>query len=222
MDHVTAYRETRSRVAAVVGTLAPADEQRPVPACPDWDVHDLVAHMVGIPVALTTGNLPSGEFQGWLDGLVADRRDVPLDALLAQWQGCDGALDDLLGGGAGGPLLSDVCVHEHDLRGALDRPGARDSPELAYVLPIVLESFAPALAERALAPLALRDGDEQWQTHDGEPGVSFGVDRWEAVRLLESRRTAAEIAARPHEGSAEAYVAVIAAHLPLPEESLGE
>ena len=80
------YHETRRRVTELVNELDELDLERPVPACPAWDVHDLLAHVSGIPDALTNGNYPAGDTQEWLDGLVAARKDVPVDELLARWQ----------------------------------------------------------------------------------------------------------------------------------------
>ncbi|MCU1380948.1 MAG: hypothetical protein JWN29_3931, partial [Acidimicrobiales bacterium] len=48
------------------------------------------------------------------------------------------------------------------------------------------------------------------------------VDPWEAIRVLQSRRTADEIRALPLSGDVEPYLAVLADHSPLPVTSLGE
>ncbi|MEI8002661.1 MAG: maleylpyruvate isomerase N-terminal domain-containing protein, partial [Actinomycetes bacterium] len=48
----TAYRNVRARMADVLADATAADLARTVPACPNWTVHDLVAHAVGIPEAL--------------------------------------------------------------------------------------------------------------------------------------------------------------------------
>ena len=74
MDILTAYDNLRQRVSDLVTDLDAGLEARTVPSCPDFDVHDLVAHMAAMPVALANGNLPSGDIQAWLDGIVEDNR----------------------------------------------------------------------------------------------------------------------------------------------------
>jgi uncharacterized protein (TIGR03083 family) len=217
----SAYHATRSRVSELLAGLDTGAAGATVPACPDWTVHDLVAHMVGLPEALTSGDLPGADLQGWLDGLVAVRRDVPVAELLRRWEACTELTSSLVDGGADA-LLVDLVVHEHDLRGALARPGARDAPELVLIVPLLLDALAPALETDGVAPLAVDTGSGRWQSHEGAPGCTMHVDPWLASRALESRRTAEELRALTVSGDVAPYVAVIAGHLPLPERPLRE
>ena len=219
-DHASAYRNVRVRMTDLLLAAGPDDLARTVPACPDWTVHDLLAHVVGIPEAIVGGDFPSGDLQAWLDGLVAERRTVPVPELCDRWAALDDTLGPVLEGA--GLLLADVYVHEHDLRGALDRPGARDAAETAVVVPLALANLVNDLTAAGLAPLAVASGDQRWSSGDGDPGCTLEVDVWEAVRILASRRTEAEILAAPATGDVGAYAAVIAAHSPLPAASLGE
>ena len=219
-DHATAYRNVRLRMTDLVRAAGPDDLARVVPACPDWTVHDLLAHAVGIPEAIVGGNFPTGDLQEWLDGLVAARSAVPVAELCDRWNGLDDALAPILAGG--GLLLADLHAHEHDLRGALDRPGARDAAETPTVVGLALANLVNDLAAADLAPLAVDDGTQRWVGGDADPGATLRVDAWEATRILMSRRTADEIRAVPADGDVEAYVAVIAAHSPLPVTALGE
>ena len=50
-----AYARTRERMIAVLDTTPEADLARVVPSCPDWTVHQLLAHVVSIPAALASG-----------------------------------------------------------------------------------------------------------------------------------------------------------------------
>ena len=213
------YHETRRRVTALVRELDDADFERPVPACPAWDVHDLLSHMSGIPDALANGNYPSGDTQAWLDALVEERKDVPVEELLDRWAATDGKIDDLVDS-SGGQMLADVVSHEHDLRGAVERPGARGMPEVRAVVQIELELLG--IKDAGLPSLVVDSGEVQWASHVSKPGCTLHVDPWEAIRLLQSRRTADEVRAAPATGDIEPYLALIAAHSPLPEASLGE
>jgi uncharacterized protein (TIGR03083 family) len=213
------YHETRRRVSDLVRELDDAAFKRPVPACPAWDVHDLLSHMSGIPDELTNGNYPSGDTQAWLDTIVESRKDMPVDELLARWQATEGKIDEMIDGGAG-LMLADVVSHEHDLRGAVERPGARGMPEVRAVVQLELELLG--IKDAGLPALVVDSGEVQWASHLSKPGCTLHVDPWEAIRLLQSRRTADELRATPATGDIEPYIALIAAHSPLPEQSLGE
>jgi len=215
------YHVTRRRVAELVNALDDADLERTVPACPAWDVHDLLAHMSGIPDELAAGRYPTGDTQVWLDGIIDDRKDVAVDDLLARWEATEGRIDTLIDGGAG-QMLADVVSHEHDLRAAVGRPGARGVAEVRAVVQIELELLKPAMEEAGLGALVVDSGEVQWASHFAKPACTLRVDPWEAIRLLQSRRTADELRATPCTGDLEPYIAVIAAHSPLPESSLGE
>ena len=215
-----AYARTRGRVIELLAT-APDDElARIVPACPDWTVHDLLAHVVSIPAALSSGRLPTGPIGDWLSELVAERVEQPARSLSQEWQALDNELEALLSGPSG-LLFADLAVHEHDFRGALGRPD-HVALEVDAMLPRTIAAFKEPLQEAGLAPIEVRAGDRIWRSHDGEAGWTLIVDPWTAVRALNSRRTADELQALPSDGDASAYLPILDAHLPLPAESLGE
>lgn len=47
-DVVAAYRELRSRIVALLRDLPEGEATSVVPACPDWNVAELVSHLVGV------------------------------------------------------------------------------------------------------------------------------------------------------------------------------
>jgi len=221
-DVFAAYESTRDRIIAVALAASDGELAVRVPSCPEWTAHDLVAHCAAIPIALTTGAGPTGDIQSWLDGLVVARREAPVSELVEQWRACGEAVRPIVEGSAG-RLVVDVLTHEHDLRGALGRPGDRDTPELRAGLQLFADLLAGSVATEGLAPFAVEcpDGTAA-RTGDGEPGWTLLVEPWEASRVLGSRRTAAEVLATPARGDARPYLAVLEGHLPLPEESLDE
>lgn len=219
-DLMEPYRRTRARVATLFLDATPAALARRVPACPAWSVHDLAAHLVGIPAALGAGRLPSGDVDGWLQEIVDERRDVAVDELVEEWGTLDGAIEPILQGG-GARLFLDLAVHEHDLRGALGAPDHR-ALEVDAVMASSLPSFAEPLQDAGLGAIVVEHDGRTWRTHDAGAGWTLHVEPWEAVRAVNSRRTAAELAALPADGGGARYVEVIAGHLPLPEASLGE
>lgn len=222
MDTFAAYAATRDRMIAVALDASDGELGVRVPSCPEWTAHDLVAHCAGIPIVLTSGAGPTGDIQTWLDGIVAARRDVPVAELVEQWRGCGEAVRPIVES-SGGMLVVDVLTHEHDLRGALGRPGDRDTPELRAGLQLFADLLAANVTAAGLAPLAVACPDgTRAASGAAEPGWTLLVEPWEASRILGSRRTAAEVLAAPARGDAQPYLAVIEGHLPLPEESLAE
>jgi len=219
-DTFAAYAVTRARMSALFLDASDDELARVVPACPAWTVHDLAAHVVSIPAALSVGQLPTGDVGEWIQALVDARRDDSVTSMVDEWHGLDEPLAAILSG-PGGLLYADVAVHEHDARGALDRPD-HTALEVDVILPRAVAAFADPLRDAGLGAIAVRDGARRWQSHDAEPGWTLLVDPWEAVRALNSRRTEEELLVLPAEGDARPYVEILDAHLPLPVRSLGE
>ena len=220
LDLAAIYLAVRDRMCAAIAAMPVADAETIVPACPDWTVHDLLAHQTSMPAALIAGDLPTGVINEWIQGLVDARRDTSIDDLLAEWRSDDAALGGLVANV--GILVGDLVAHEGDLCGALGAVADRTAPESEAMLPGALAGLQGPITEAGLGAIEVRHGDRSWRTHDAEPGWSFEADPWEAFRALTSRRTADELRAAAHTGDVEPYLAVLDAHLPLPTASLGE
>ena len=171
--------------------------------------------------ALAAGDYPSGDTQAWIDRIVRERRDTPVEEMLAAWDASADGVSTLVDGGAG-LLFADLVVHEHDLRAALGQPGSRGTAEVRAVVQPLLDVLAPAIKEAGLGALLVDSGPVTWTSHFGKPGCTLHLDPWEATRALSSRRTHDELLAVPHTGDLEPYVKVIDGHLPLPTQSLHE
>ena len=92
-----------------------------------------------------------------------------------------------------GRLLIDLVTHEHDLRGALDCPGARADDAVAIAVELLATKFAARL--RATGVPALRLTCEQWGYETAPPPVRaiLVADRFELFRGFTGRRSAAEV-----------------------------
>jgi uncharacterized protein (TIGR03083 family) len=214
-----AYRAAKARIIDLVLATPADDWSRTVPACPDWTVHDLLCHMVGIPAELGAGRYPTGDLDGWLAAVVDTRRSTSVADLLDEWAVAVDEAPPMYT--PNGLLLVDLVVHEHDLRRTVDRPGARDAAEVTRVVPLILGSLADALRAMDLGAIVVRDGGVSWRSHDAPDGWTIETSPWEATRILESRRSADELRTR-FGTDIEPYLAVLGAHLPLPRESLAE
>ena len=219
-DLAAVYLAVRDRMCAEVEAMSAADAEKIVPACPDWTVHDLLAHQTSMPTAIIAGDLPSGDVNDWIQGLVDARRDTTAEELLAEWRTDDEALGGLIANA--GLLAGDLVVHEGDLASALGIAADRTTPESEAMLPGALGGLRGPVTEAGLGAIEVRHGERSWRTHDAEPGWSLEADPWEALRALTSRRTADELRAAPHTGDVEPYLAILDAHLPLPATSLSE
>jgi uncharacterized protein (TIGR03083 family) len=128
--HVAAYDGLRTRVADLLRPLDDVAVEAPVPATPAWQVRDLVAHVVGVAADVALGRTDRAGSDAWTEAQVEERRDRTIAELLAEWDeqwpafcAVLASLDPFVAG----QIVFDATTHEHDLRGALDRPGARDS-----------------------------------------------------------------------------------------------
>jgi hypothetical protein len=219
-DLLAPYQRTRGRVCTLLLDATPDALARTVPACPAWSVHDLAAHLVGIPAALADGRLPSGDVNVWLQEIVDERHDQEVGTLVDEWQTLDGVIEPMLQGG-GALMFADLAVHEHDLRAALERPD-HDALEVDALVTFALEFVAAPASDAGLGAVVVEHDGRSWRSHDVDAGWTLHVEPWEAVRALYSRRTADEVRALPADGDADPYIPLIEAHLPLPERSLGE
>ncbi|MEY2424188.1 MAG: hypothetical protein QOI95_4255 [Acidimicrobiaceae bacterium] len=147
-----AYARCRSRIADLTAGL---DEQRAaltVPACPNWSVHDVVAHVVGVVDDALAGRLDGVATDPWTAAQVDARRTLPIDDMLREWDTQAPAFEELLDaiGDPGRQAVADVVTHEHDLRGALDDPGARDSDGVHIGLGFLAPHFVSSAAARGI------------------------------------------------------------------------
>ncbi|HYP24613.1 MAG TPA: maleylpyruvate isomerase family mycothiol-dependent enzyme, partial [Actinomycetota bacterium] len=114
-----AYSATRRSVIELVSGLSDEDAGERVPACPDWSVRDLVAHLTGIAVDATKGELEGVGSPEWTQRQVDERKSMPLDDLLAQWEEAGSQIDGALEyfpKAAASLFVGDTVTHEHDIR----------------------------------------------------------------------------------------------------------
>jgi hypothetical protein len=137
-------RETYLRAKDLfMEVLADADPTTPVPACPAWTVHELLAHQVhqlrgaldgSFPIADALAALVPADASvrraaedrqaAWIDDGVAALRSLSVRELMDEWSAlADGAPDAVLDG-----LVPDIVVHLYDLLGATGSTAHRDDP----------------------------------------------------------------------------------------------
>ncbi|MGH9185422.1 MAG: hypothetical protein ACRD0U_06370, partial [Acidimicrobiales bacterium] len=70
--------------------------------------------------------------------------------------------------------VTDLTTHEHDIRTALGRPGARDSAGVAVGADfLVAVGLHAGVSGRGLPPLTVRAGRQSWTVGTGEPPAAM-------------------------------------------------
>ena len=194
-----------------------------MPACPEWTVRDLISHVTGIASDLSAGRRPQGDTQEWVDRQVEERRARSLSEIAAEWAEVAPAFEAMI---EEHPrrywgLTYDTVVHEHDLRNAVGRPGARDSSGVDLAAQLGLRLVALDLAKHGLPAFrAVIDGREH-VVGEGAPELTLDASAFEALRVLGSRRTIEQVRAAAFTGDLDRYMPGIF-HMDLPSTDLGE
>lgn len=205
------YRAQREVIAAVIAGAASGVDDVVVPACPDWSVAELTAHLAGTPAALLQRSYPGDDAVGWVAGHVAARVGRPAHVNLDEWDEVGPGYDALLAKNeeAWGALLYDAIAHEHDLREALDRPGGRDGVAVDYAVDRALSQLDSKAMAAGAGTLEVTAGDRTWVIGEGHPQAALSVDSpWELMRLLGSRRSEQQVRAAIT-GDADPWLAVL-------------
>jgi uncharacterized protein (TIGR03083 family) len=165
------YREARQRIVGLTAGLSAGELARTVPACPEWTVHQLIAHLSGAASDFVHGRMEGAPSDAWTARHVAERADVPADDLLAQWNEHSTRIDALER--IPFQVALDAITHEADLRAALGRerlPDAVWQPTLVWMVPRRLTGVTVKTEFGVLGdgPLTLEaDGYELWRAFFG-------------------------------------------------------
>ncbi|MEQ1699044.1 MAG: maleylpyruvate isomerase N-terminal domain-containing protein [Ilumatobacteraceae bacterium] len=184
------YRAARERISALV-TAPGVDPAATVPATPEWSVHDVVAHVSGVAVDGTSGNMAGAPGDEWTAAQVARNVGRPIEEMVAEWSEVGPLMEGFLSSPSGAmasAAVMDIHTHEADLRHALGLPIAVPAEFLAWAGPSMRNGFAEAVAGAGLPPVS----------------VDASAFEWFRGRL--GRRTAAEVAAYDWSASAADYL----------------
>ena len=177
-DACVAYVELHERVSLMLSRHGEAEANQTVPHCPEWTVKDVLAHMVGVPEDILSGNLNGVTTAEWTQRQVDRHAEHTIRDLLRIWSETLRSFSVVLPK-IPQPTLSqfifDQVTHEHDIRHAIAEAGARNSSAIA-----VAEGF-------------LRNS----LTHNPISGVrklsESSVRGFDFVRSLSGRRTISQI-----------------------------
>jgi uncharacterized protein (TIGR03083 family) len=221
-------------LAALAGTSA---GDTPVPACPEWTVRDVMAHVAGLAEDAVAGSFPDIDLlEQWRDDAVAAGRDAmtarqveragtePIDEIIERWRAAGAVLAPMLRGdepfpegapfGLSAILVTDVTVHAQDVLAAIHADQLRQGAAVSVA--IAAYGFGVDYRVRALGLPALAiayDGKERViGDPDGPIGARLAASRYEIMRALAGRRSRAQIAAFDWQGDRGSYLALIPAY----------
>lgn len=186
-DH---YRRSRQRLTDLLADLDDASWRRDVPACPGWTVHDVLAHLVGVIEDAMAGRLDGPPSEDVTADEVARHRDDPSGELLGRWGELAPVFESVITTHEVWPAAFDALSHEHDVRGAVGRPGARDFDTVHVA--------ARRLIEGAELPVVLRvhlDGGTVESAPAAGQVVHLRTTPFEIVRLRLGRRSRQQVLA---------------------------
>lgn len=222
-ERATEYAACRVRVRELLVGVAGQAANTIVPACPDWSVRNLAAHLAGVCRDLAERNLPTGDVQQWVDRQVAERSDRTVVSLLDEWDEFGPAFEEMIKARPErtGGLLYDVVAHEHDAASALGMRADRSSDGIRLSIDIVASIIDADLSKVGLPAVRFSDGTRTWEVGDGPVEFTMEADTFTLMRALGSRRSLGQLRALQITGDLDRFLPGLA-HLPLPVNDLME
>jgi hypothetical protein len=114
-----------------------------------------------------------------------------------------------------------VVAHEHDIRHALGRPGARDASGVVACAVAMSRILEADLAKAGLPAVRITSAGRTWDVGEGDPELSIELEPFELIRAFGSRRSERQLRALPWEGDLDRYLPALAHH-PFPVNDLVE
>lgn len=236
VDLAAAYADTKAHLLAAIGPPGTSAWDTPVPATPEWDVLDVVAHVTGLAADAAHGDMPTDlnlleQFRDadvaaarddYAGGQVLRRREMRPEEVVAEWDAAERTVVDRLRLPAGqegsfpfgfdAVLVTDLCVHADDVAIALGRPPQRDSAVSRVAVAGYCFGVDYRIRALGLPALVLRYDGREKTLGEGPVAATLTVDRWELLRVLAGRRSRAQIAGLDWSGDPEAYLPLLPAY----------
>jgi uncharacterized protein (TIGR03083 family) len=189
-DLSSLYLDTYARLAALVAGLGATALATPVPACPGWSVQDVVAHEVATTEDALAGHLTGPPSDEQTAAQVARFKGHDIAGILATWAQTAPRFAEAVAAFGVWPAVIDIASHEQDIRGALGRPGARDTQAIRLAAGRLIGSLDPPVPIR----VSVEDTGFRVGPADG-PELGLATCRFEAFRWRMGRRSRAQLAA---------------------------
>jgi uncharacterized protein (TIGR03083 family) len=190
---MAAYTELRGRLSALLTDVS--DETGAtvmVPGCPEWSVTDAVAHIGGVCVDVLDGNVAAAGTKAWADLHVERFASLGLAAVIECWSDVASTVEELgpaFPPQAAAQFVFDATTHEQDIRGALGRPGARDTTSVVVGLAFLGTSLDQYVRENDLPSLTLTSPEWSMTAGEGPVEVEVKASAFELLRSFGGRRS---------------------------------
>jgi hypothetical protein len=140
---------------------------------------------------------------------VEARKEKTLEEILEEWSTAAPQVEEItpmFPPGIAAQWIADVTTHEHDVRGALNKPGARDSESMEVALGFLGKGFVRSAAHAGIQGLHVRAGDREWSTDDEKPSITLDENPFEFARAASGRRSLDQIREMNWDGDPEPYL----------------
>ena len=217
------YERARRDLVELLQSLDPDQLDARVPATPEWSVHDVLAHLVGIDADLNAGVFGPDAYT-WTAVQVRSRRERTIAELAEEWEREGPQFQAglrLFDYEFGSHYIGDLLQHAADIRHALGIAPPPDDQTLAVALDFYLTSFEETLESAGLGAVEVSVGDEHWTLGTGATIASVSAGRFPLFRSLGGRRTLDQIRALRWDGDVETIVPLVSRY-PVPQEPIIE
>ncbi|HEV2886398.1 MAG TPA: maleylpyruvate isomerase family mycothiol-dependent enzyme, partial [Jatrophihabitans sp.] len=160
------YVDSERRIEDLVTPLDDATLDKLTPACPDWSVRDVLAHLAGAATSFGTESFARVGTDPWTAEHVESRRNRSAADLVAERWAQTPKLEQVAPDDRVWlPVVHDALSHEADIRGAIGAPGlpadalAAAFPLLEAVLPMKLGQFGTTTLELDGQPRTFGEGE---------------------------------------------------------------
>jgi len=218
------------RFQTALKSISKSQLETRVQSCPDWNVKDLIAHVVALCSELSTGEVPPADPQAWVNQQIISRKQSSLSDLITEWDSTCEAFASIASQSSriSAPISYDLVVHEHDLLHALACiTDARSSESVTIAMGFGALMLEADLAKYDRGAISLRAGGCEWQCGPGEVVLSLDLDAeyahpvWELLRITGSRRSHQQLITYPWQGDLDHLLPGLV-HMELPVNDLIE
>ena len=219
VDYGGAYSALRGRVVELVAQASDDQLEMYAPATPEWRVRDVLAHLTGVTADILTGNIDGVATDEWTKAQVDARRERAVDTLIAEWEENGPIIDPMIPsfGAVAGQFITDAITHEHDIRGALDAPGARECDAVAIGFTWIGDVIGDMREQTGAGALRIETESGTHVFGTGEPTATCTTSRFEFVRATTGRRSVDQIETWSWRGAPRIDLLVLPIFTPRPD-----
>ncbi len=158
------YAGIRESLSALIRSLGPHELATPVPSCPGWSVHDVVAHLAGVAADAVNGVHPTDSLDEWTARQVAERAETATTLVLREWERSSSQFEVLLNRDSAmlPARVIDLATHDDDIRGAIGHPRVM-SPVHTVLPALMLRRWTDGIDRAGLEPvLVVTPNGDRW------------------------------------------------------------